>query len=222
MLHRISRIAAVLAVTGLYLATAQDAASKSKIKVACIGDSITNAAAGGGRAKAYPAQLQEILGDAYQVENFGVSGATMVKKGDLPYWRLTAFKNVKEFGADIVTIKLGTNDSKPQNWNKENYEADYREMIQTLKALPSKPTIILCRPVPAFTDAFGISDSMIKDEAIPIVDKLGKEFGLTVVDLYAALHDHADTFPDGIHPDEKGSRLIAETLAKAVSVVKRE
>ena len=194
-------------------------AAEAPVKVACIGDSITNFAMGSGRDKAYPAQLQEMLGEGYAVENFGVSGATMVKDGDLPYWGLNAFTKAKEFQPDIVTIKLGTNDSKPQNWNAETYEASYREMIGVLQRLESKPKIILCRPVPAFTENFGIRNSVILEEGIPIVDALAEEFGLPVVDLYSALQDHGDTFPDGIHPDATGSKMIADTLAPVVKEV---
>jgi len=81
------------------------------IRIACVGDSITYGAGIKGRVtKSYPAQLQELLGATYNVGNFGVSGRTLLKKGDKPYWENKAYKNALDFKPDIVIIKLGTND----------------------------------------------------------------------------------------------------------------
>lgn len=63
-------------------------AATKKIKIACVGNSITYGAEVANRDKnAYPAQLQAMLGDHYQVENFGVTSRTLLKKGYLPYWK---------------------------------------------------------------------------------------------------------------------------------------
>jgi lysophospholipase L1-like esterase len=202
----------------VWLAASTNVSAEDRpVRVACIGDSITYAAAGGDRATtAYPAQLQAKLGDGFEVKNFGVSGATMLKSGNKPYWTLQAFEDAKAFEPDIVTIKLGTNDSKPVNWNAAEYERDYREMVDILQALPSQPTVILVRPVPAFSDAFGISNDVVLHEIVPTVDRIAADEGLAVVDAYNALLDHGDTFPDGIHPNPKGCGLVADAIAPKV------
>ena len=61
------------------------AEAAEKIRVACIGDSITAGAGVKGRENFYPSKLQQKLGDAYEVRNFGVSGRTMLSRGDSPY-----------------------------------------------------------------------------------------------------------------------------------------
>jgi lysophospholipase L1-like esterase len=187
------------------------------VRVACIGDSITYSAFTGKREEtAYPSQLGNVLGAGFEVRNFGVSGATMLKAGNLPYWGLPAFKDAQAFEPDIVVIKLGTNDSKPENWNAANYERDYREMVDTLQALPSNPTVIVCRPVPAFTDKFGISNEVVLNQIVPIVDRIAADEKLAVVDTYNALLAHGDTFPDGIHPNDVGCKYLAEAVRPAV------
>jgi len=211
------RVAVLAALTVWSAVFAMASAEDRPVRVACIGDSITYSAFTGKREEtAYPSQLQALLGDGFEVKNFGVSGATMLKVSNLPYWDLPAFKGAQEFAPDIVTIKLGTNDSKPPHWNAEKYEADYREMVDLLLALPSHPTVILIRPVPAFSENFGIRNSVILGEIIPIVDQIAADKHLTIVDAYNALLDYGDTFPDGIHPNDKGCKVIAETLAPAV------
>ena len=102
-------IAAMLTLT----AAAQD----KRVKVACIGNSITEGYALADPSKdSYPAVLQQMLGNGYRVENFGLSGHTLLMKGNLPYMSAQRYKDALAFNPDIVTIKLGTNDSKPENW----------------------------------------------------------------------------------------------------------
>src|SRR5436190_18515449 len=83
-------------------------------KVACIGDSITHGAGATGPNK-YPSWLGHLLGGAYQVGNFGVSGSTMMMGPGASYWKTTTFADSKAFAPNIVVIMLGTNDSKPYN-----------------------------------------------------------------------------------------------------------
>src|SRR6187399_1030065 len=86
-------------------------------KVACVGDSITY---GYGLAnpstESYPVQLAQRLGSAHTVQNFGVSGATLLKQGDKPYWNEAAFASSGNAAPDVVVVMLGTNDAKAQNW----------------------------------------------------------------------------------------------------------
>ncbi len=91
--------------------------SPAPIRIACVGDSITFGATIKNRTQhCYPAELGGLLGKKYEVRNFGVNGATLLKRGDRPYWKLPAFKAATDFAPTIVIIKLGTNDTKPKNW----------------------------------------------------------------------------------------------------------
>ncbi|MBR4963509.1 MAG: sialate O-acetylesterase, partial [Muribaculaceae bacterium] len=83
-----------------------------KIKVACIGNSVTYGYLLPDREKnAYPFQLQEMLGEDYEVGNFGKSGATLLNKGHRPYTQQQEFKDAMAFGGDITVIHLGLNDT---------------------------------------------------------------------------------------------------------------
>ena len=118
----------------------------SVTRIACVGDSITYGAAIRDRANhCYPKVLGDLLGKGYTVRNYGVNGATLLKNGDRPYWKLGAFKQATDFGPNVVILKLGTNDTKPQNWGKvgKEYEADLRAMVIHFKSLPTKPTIFM-------------------------------------------------------------------------------
>ena len=186
--------------------------------VACVGDSITYGSGISNRNyNSYPAQLSRMLqkfDNQWQAQNFGVSGATLLRNADKPYVQESAYGQVLAAEPDAVIIKLGTNDSKPHNWvHKDNFVSDYTFLIDTFAELPSKPKIWICKPVPAFNDNFGITESVIKDEIIPLIDQIAELKGVEVIDLYTALSDASSLFPDGIHPNAEGAKLIAEAIA---------
>jgi len=186
--------------------------------VACVGDSITYGSGISNRDyNSYPAQLDRILqkfDNQWQVQNFGVSGATLLRNADKPYVQQSAYNQVLAANPDAIIIKLGTNDSKPHNWVlKDDFVSDYSFLIDAFAELPSKPKIWICYPVPAFNDNFGISNAVIKDEIIPLVSQIAELKGVEIIDLYTALSDTSALFPDGIHPNAEGAKLIAEAIA---------
>ncbi len=196
-----------------------DAPDKDAKRVACVGNSITD---GYGiplsGTQGYPAVLGRLLGGKYVVRNFGVAGRTMLQNGDSPYMKDEVFRWSKEFNPDIVVVKLGTNDSKPQNWkHKDEFMADAQRMIDEFKALPARPDIYLAYPVKAMSAAFDISDSVIVNGIIPMIQELARKNGLKVIDLHSASDGHSEWFiRDGIHPNEKGAAAIAEEVKKAI------
>ncbi len=189
-----------------------------QIRVACVGDSITE---GHGikiqSRDDYPVVLNRILGDGYSVQNCGKSGTTVQKDADYPYWICKEFSNAVALNADIVVIKLGTNDTKPQNWNAERFKTDYQSLIDTLKTKGRNPQIFVCTPAPAFSHGWGINDSVIVAGVIPAVTEIAKANDLTIIDLHKAFADKQKYFKvDGIHPDEAGAAFMAEVIAKAI------
>lgn len=181
------------------------------IRVACIGDSITfGSGIENRRTDSYPAQLGRMLGLEWQVQNFGVSGATLLKNGDTPYWDQKALEYALDYKPHVVIIKLGTNDTKPQNWkHADQFISDYTKLIQTFAELPTKPRIWICYPVPAFEERWGIRQEIIKGELIPLIDKVARQTDTPVINLYKALDRRPELFPDAIHPDAEGAGLIA-------------
>jgi len=188
------------------------------IRIACVGDSITEGAGLMNREKeAYPAVLQQLLGETYDVKNFGVSGRTLLSKGDAPYINEKKYKDALAFLPNIVVIKLGTNDTKPANWkHAEEFVADYTALIESFAKLESKPKIYLCTPVPAFPGEWGIENSRIKDGVIPKVLAIAKDKKRPVIDLYQALSGKAKLFPDKVHPNAAGAKLMAQAVQKAL------
>ncbi len=213
------RLGALLTLPLIASEACAQAASQAagKIRVACIGDSITYGSGVAQReVNAYPAVLQTLLGDGYEVKNFGVSGATLLKGGDKPYWKQSAFKDATEFAPNIVIIKLGTNDTKPQNWShKSEFSDDLRALVDHFAGLPAKPKIWLCVPAPVHKLNFGINEPAL-DEEIPMIRQVAEEKKTGIIDIFAALKPHPEFFHDGIHPDAAGAKVMAETVNQAI------
>jgi lysophospholipase L1-like esterase len=193
------------------------AAYKAPVRVACIGDSITQGA-GAAKGKSYPAQLQELLGSSWEVGNFGVSGRTLLKKGDFPYWKEKAYQKALGFNPDAVIIMLGTNDTKPQNWKHEaEFVADYTELVKSFLALESKPHVYVCRPCPVPAPGnFGINETNLKQE-INRIDQLASDLKLGVIDMHAALVAKPELLPDRVHPNTAGAGEMAKTVFTALT-----
>jgi acyl-CoA thioesterase-1 len=194
-------------------------AYQATIKVACVGDSITFGSGVKDREKNnYPTQLAGLLGEKWEVRNFGVSGATLLKQGDKPYWKEKAFKQAMEYKPDVLIVKLGTNDTKPQNWKHgEEYAADYKALVEEFRKVNPDVKIYACLPVPAFPGNFGIRDSVIKEEVVPAIKKVAEETKINVIDLYAALADKPKLVPDKVHPNAEGATIMAQTVYGALT-----
>ena len=210
---------AIISLFLLFIAVQYVAAQKKVIKIACIGNSITYGVGTRNPAKdSYPAVLGQMLGDGYEVRNFGVSARTMLMKGDNPYMKEERYRQALDYNPDIVTIKLGTNDTKPQNWRyKSDFKKDMETMIRTLRALPSKPEIYLCYPIPAYAVQWGINDSIIVHGVMPVINRLAAKYGLKVIDLHTPLTGMKECFADNVHPNEKAAVRIAQAIYRQLT-----
>jgi acyl-CoA thioesterase-1 len=192
--------------------------SDKVLRIACVGDSITEGYGLAVQSKtSYPVMLDSILGPKYAVLNSGRSATTLQKKGDFPYWICKEFSNVFVYKPNIIIIKLGTNDTKPNNWHADKYEQDYQAMIDTFKTISSKPEIYVCLPVPVFKTKWGINDSTVVHGIIPIIEKLAKKNKLSVIDLHKGMSNEGVNFFDSIHPNEKAVKMMAAIIAEKIS-----
>lgn len=191
--------------------------SMKTLRVACIGDSITEGAGLAIQSKtSYPVVLDSLLGKKYDVLNCGRSATTLQKEGDFPYWISKEFSNVFVYKPNIIIIKLGTNDTKKQNWNAERFENDYQSLIDTLNSMTTKPEIKLCLPVPVYKTEWGINDSTLVNGVIPVIKKLAAKNNLSIIDLYSEISNQHKNFPDNIHPNEQGAKNIATFIANKI------
>jgi lysophospholipase L1-like esterase len=192
-------------------------------RVSCIGNSITWGHGLPDRENNYyPAKLDKLLGAGWEVNNYAYWGRTVLRNGDFPYWNIPEFTAAIASNPDIVTIMLGTNDSKTWNWINfgSEFKSDYELLIDTFQKLESKPLVWICYPIPAFENEFGISNDNIIDSIIPILSQISLEMGLPVIDLYYYFTEMENYYlEDGVHPNLDGSTALA---SKFYDMLKQE
>ncbi len=229
ILITLASLITIVAIAYAYLGYIFNKVPKAKadgIRVACVGDSITQ---GMGvmfdhmSRNSYPALLQGLLGKKYQVLNYGHSSRTLLNSGDYPYHNSPFFTASIRSDPAIVLIMLGTNDSKPQNWKSTDYERELGEFVETYKNLLSNPTVYLLTPPTAFLRkgkkevAFKISNVIIENEIIPIVKNVAEKMKAPIIDIFSATKIYPEYFPDGVHPNAVGNKVIAETVLTALN-----
>ena len=201
----------------------------AKIKVAAVGDSLTEgylSTAGNKGDDAYPAWLQRLLGDEYQVQNFGKTSYTLMRGTNKSYWDTTEFTNSKNFEPNIVIIMLGTNDSKDSYWNKDKYLTDAKALVAEYKNLPSKPKVYFALSPHSFAEkpatAGDISADTIDKRLHPAQEELLQDTDFMAqiedeIDLYDATANRSGLYhADGVHFTDTGYKWIAEQMQKAI------
>ena len=187
--------------------------SADKIRVACVGDSIT-----GGTD--YPADLWMLLGSTnYTVGNFGVGGSTAALDSGKPYMNESVFQEAKDFQPNIVIIMLGTNDANPLiRQGNGSFVGDYVKLVGEFQALSSKPKIYLVKPPPVFSNGTDPNAEYFRSNVIPTIEQVANQTNLPIINVYSALANSSDFFPDGVHPDSEGAILIANEIYKTITL----
>lgn len=193
-------------------------------KVICMGDSITygTGVAENRDTDSYPALLSNLLGETYEVYNYGAGGRTLQSSGNKPYSATGYIEETIKEQPDIVIIMLGTNDSKPKNWNPKEYQAEYTKLVKTLQENLKKAEIYIMIPPAAFTSGTGwehdgvIDNEVIRTELYEIITCVGDRTKTNVIDLYAITEGHPEYYSDAVHPNREGNEVLAQAIYKAI------
>lgn len=197
-------------------------AANKKIKIACVGNSVTYGYTLPDREKnCYPSQLQTLLGDQYEVGNFGKSGATLLSKGHRPYIQQQEYKDALAFSGDIVIIHLGLNDTDPRNWPnyRDDFFRDYQQLIHSFRVANPNAEIWICRLSPITYQHFrfisGTRDwyRQIQNE----IEQIAVHEDVGLIDLQMPLYNRPDLLPDALHPNVEGAGIISKTVYSALT-----
>lgn len=195
---------------------------EKKLKVACVGNSITYGTGIKDRENdAYPSQLQRMLGDAYEVGNFGRPSATLLAHGHMPYFQQAEWNAAKAFTADIAVVHLGINDTDPRNWPnyRDEFVTDYLHLIDTLRQVNPQVRILIARLTPIRHDhhRFTSGTKLWHDEIQEAIETVARVAGVELIDFHAPLYHHPDYSVEGIHPNPAGARLLALTAYSGIT-----
>lgn len=207
-----------------------------KIQVSCLGDSITFGLMASGADKSYPAVLGGLLGDKYDVRNFGHSGATVICDYDevpdrySPYLKTEAYENAMKSSPDIVILMLGMNDANPtHHFNEANggpiseyylgfYEKTLSEMIERVYALPTSPKVFLVKTTEMTrTVEEGFTKEYVGDflenlaKLRELQERIAKKTGAVLIDTFDFMQNPS-YYRDGCHLTDEGYARLAHAI----------
>lgn len=201
-------------------------------KIACLGDSITQAAnlenMEDYQQYSYPMKLAEVLG-AKEVVNLGIGGSSLGR-----YWQDAFVERYMEIpeDTDLILVMGGTNDGFClHKENVGNFEerlprtliGDLDELMWGLKENYPDAEVVFLTPLPnVLHDILRKERPELMSQRV-IVDSmiaLAKEYEFDVIDLYDSnlldSHDAAvisNYMPDGVHCNPDGYQILAEHIA---------
>lgn len=188
------------------------AAESRVIKVACVGDSITQ---GLGNVP-YPSRLGELLGDGYRVENFGLYGTTACNNTGRPYTSCedSCYQKSLDFAPDVVVIMLGTNDGNEASIsNAEKYfKDDMKKLINSYLSLESSPEVYLVTSPHAYLSG----NAAVNTKIVQMQHEIAEEMDLPLVDMNKYTENIPEYFPDGLHCNDTGYYIIAQNIYEQV------
>ena len=207
-------------VSNVAATTGTDQAAE-KVRVACIGDSITFGHGIKDREHAsYSARLASLLGAKYDVQNFGVNGATLIKHGTRPYDQQDACRDALKFRPQVAVIMLGTNDTNKQTWpaHQQDFDSDYSDLIAKFRKVSPGIRIWICLPPPLVRDRGKEwdTDAILNKQVIPTIKSIAKESNVGLIDLNSIFTDRSTLLSDGVHPTADGAELMARTVCDAL------
>ena len=189
------------------------ASSSSAIRVACVGDSLT-------QSTEYPYDLWMLLGnESYFLRNFGAGSTTVSLSSETPYMNTSVFQSALDFQPNIVIIMLGTNDAQPSlHQYNASFVDDYVKLVNAFQGLSSRPKIWVVLPPPIFSNQSGkIDPEYFRLTVIPCIEQAADETDLPIIDVCSALASNSDYFPDGVHINSAGAKLIADEVYQAIT-----
>lgn len=206
----------------LFLTFTITLAAQQRTKVACVGNSITYGSGLADRStESYPVQLQQLLGDGYEVSNFGKPGATLLNKGHRPYMQQDEFKRALDFAGDVVVIHLGINDTDPRDWPnyRDFFVKDYLALIDSFRVVNPRARILIARLTP-IADRHPRFESGTRDwhgEIQQAIETVARQAGVQLIDFHEPLYPYPYMFPDAVHPTKEGAVIMAKTVYSAIT-----
>ncbi|WP_425398757.1 exo-alpha-sialidase [Aeoliella sp.] len=191
-----------------------------RIRVACIGDSITYGSGIENRHRdSYPSQLQRILGSGYEVRNFGRPGADVLSINNGPYSRAAEHLAALEFEPSIVVCNLGINDHALIAQNQNAFVRDYTSLLGQYAALSSKPQLLIwTKLAPVMRGQKNYRQCLqLQNTYAALLEQVAKECEARGIDMHAPLAGHPEWFPDHLHPNAQGAEVVSQTVAVAVA-----
>lgn len=202
-----------------------------KLKIAFIGDSITQGTGASNQAtESYPGQLSGMLGFSnYQIGNFGKAAAYTLDyenkynvKTDkaLSYRNTARYTESLAFGADVVVIMMGVNDMRSMTCDaaKDEFKKALASLAKEYSELETVQKVYIATSIYIPNGALAIQLS--GGELQRLQCEVAEELGLDVIDIYSMTREYMNvmlhTTSDRLHPNASMYTEMARAFKAAL------
>ncbi len=215
------------------LADVEPAEGSKMVKVAFIGDSITQ---GVGvpvskyATDSYPAQLGVLLGSRYKIGNFGKGSAYTLAADNkynvktdakLSYRNTAQYQDSLTFKPDVVVIMMGVNDIRSMSCDeaREALKDALADLTLEYAAMPSVKKVYIATSImiPSSATIYQYSDGRLQSAQRETAEQLGVD----VIDIYAMTRDYMNVAMhytgDRIHPIKESYAEMARAFHAALT-----
>ena len=207
---------------------------KKIIKVACVGDSITQGInSTDPQNMTYPAYIQQMLGYDYYVHNAGLSGYSICKIDEYAYFKCNQYLQARELRPDVVLFALGTNDANPspnqpyKNWDDPQYDRENVFIESTNELLDAfvkiNPDVQIYMILPASLFKVGADGwnaeawtKNIVDHSHPLLKKIAEDRNIPTIDMFPWSLENKEVFTDGLHPKDETYKTFAQQIYDSI------
>ncbi len=205
--------------------------SGEKVKIAFIGDSITQGTGADNQAtQSYPAQLQGLLDSKkFKVGNYGKASAYTldadnkynVKDAKLSYRNTAQYKDSLNFKPDVVVIMMGVNDIRSMSCDqaRDALKEALSDLAWEYCALDSVQKVYIATSImiPSSATIYQYSDGRLQD----LQREVAAELGLDVIDIYSMTREYLNVkmhyTKDRIHPVAESYGEMARAFYSALT-----
>lgn len=207
------------AVVAMLACGAHAAAEPTQKTILFVGDSISVGSGASSGDRRYATVLTKMLNEAggrYSEVNLGIGGSTLVDQ----FWpapNSSGFPHKLQQAIaqqpDVFVMQHGTNDNALGH-SVGRFLWAYRESIRMLKKKVPGVTVVCTTICPSW-DTLSATDSWVNQANVGIQEIAALEKTL-LAQTYLKLQYRHDLLPDGIHPDDMGHRVMAESIFRAI------
>jgi len=216
-MKKITRICAGAAISTTVML---GAAGNDTRTVMFVGDSISCGVGASHNSKRFTTVAVKLLnndqsGVKYLEKNIAVSGSCMAENL-WPIPNSSAYphklQHVIAAKPDIVVMQHGVNDQTAHS-SIGDFAWSYRQFVREAKAaLPD--TIFVCMTITPTRR--GGEMALFHDTSNTVIQEVAAKEGMILVPIHQKMDGKLNLFPDGLHPNDEGHRMIAENLVAAI------
>ena len=148
-----------------------------------------------------------------------MAGSSLVRKSRSSNMNYQSFMYASDVKPDIVIVEADFNSSKSEDrQHSREFAADMQVLIDSFKALSSKPRIYFVTSVPSLKSGRNVNNDAMSKGTISLIRKLIKKNKCRLIDISTRYVAEADNMhKDDMYPNEVDACRVAKSISERLA-----